>query len=118
MKFPKAGIVVAAAALAASAPAAGADDVPFSAQQVAADGFAVIAQIQQLPDTDLKEFYLRCNRAALRGGFGSGEAALCSVGYETLLKRTFEGDFRALLDWRRAQHAARVAPSAPISPGD
>ena len=117
MKFPKAGIVVAAAVLAASAPAAGADDVPFSAQQVAAEGSAAIARIQQLADTDLKEFYLRCNRAALRGGLGSGEAALCSVGYETLLKRTFEGDFRALLDWRRAQHAARVSPRE-VMPGE
>ena len=116
MKFPK--FVLAAAALAASTPAAPADGVPFSAQQVAAEGSAATAHIQQLADTDLKEFYLRCNRAALRGGLGSGEAALCSVGYETLLKRTFEGDFRALLDWRRAQDAARVAPSGPTYPGD
>ena len=118
MKLPNVRTVLAAAALAASAPPAWADDVPFSAQQVAADGSAAIAHIQQLADTDLKEFYLRCNRAALRGGLGSGEAALCSVGYETLLKRTFEGDFRALLDWRRTQHAARVAPPGPVSPGD
>lgn len=118
MKFPKAGIVLAAGALVASAPAAWNDDVPFSAQQVAAEGSAAIAYIQQLADTDLKEFYLRCNRAALRGGLGSGEAALCSVGYETLLKRTFEGDFRALLDWRRAHQGARMAPSGPIYPGD
>lgn len=115
MKCPT--FFLAAATLAASASAASADDVPFSAQQVAADGSAAIAHIQQLTDSDLKEFYLRCNRAAMRGGLGSGEAALCSVGYETLLKRTFEGDFLALLDWRRAQHAARVAPRE-VMPGE
>jgi hypothetical protein len=117
MKSWNARIVLAAGAFAASEQAASADDVPFSAQQVTADGSAAIAHIQQLADTDLKEFHLRCNRAALRGGLGSGEAALCSVGYETLLKRTFEGDFRALLDWRRAQHAARVSPRE-VLPGD
>lgn len=115
MKFAK--FALAAAALVASAPAASGNDVPFSAQQVAAEGSAAIAHIQQLADTDLKEFYLRCNRAALRGGLGSGEAALCSVGYETLLKRTFQGDFGALLDWRRAQHAPRV-PRHEAMPGE
>lgn len=117
MKSWNVRIVLAAGALAATARAASADDVPFSAQQVAAEGSAAIAHIQQLADSDLKEFYLRCNRAALRGGLGSGEAALCSVGYETLLKRTFEGDFHALLDWRRAQHSARVSPRE-VMPGE
>lgn len=118
MKFPKLRTTLGAAVLAASASAPASENVPFSAQQVAADGSAATAHIQQLGDADLKEFYLRCNRAALRGGLGSGEAALCSVGYETLLKRTFEGDFLALLDWRRAQHGARVAPPGPLHPGD
>lgn len=117
MKSWNVRIVLAAGAFAASGQAASADDVPFSAQQVAADGSAAIARIQQLADADLKEFYLRCSRAAVRGGLGSGEVALCSVGYETLLKRTFEGDFHALLDWRRAQHAARVAPRE-VMPGE
>lgn len=110
-------IVLAVAALAASVPASSADGVPFSAQQVAADGGAAIAHISQLADSDLKAFYLRCTRAALRGVLASGEAALCSVGYETLLRRTFEGDFHALLEWRRAQHAARVAPRE-VQPGE
>jgi len=118
MKSWNVSIILAAAALSASEPAESSDAVPFSAQQVAAEGSVAIAYIQQLADADLKEFYLRCNRAALRGGLGSGEAALCSVGYETLLKRTFEGDFRALLDWRRAQHGARAAPPGPMHPGD
>ena len=115
MKFMK--FALAAAALAASAPAASGDDVPFGAQQLASEEFAAIAHIQRLPDADLKEFYLRCNRAALRGGLGSGEVALCSVGYETLLKRTFEGDFHALLDWRRAQQGKRVSPREAM-PGE
>jgi hypothetical protein len=102
-------ILIAAGSLAASAPASSAD-TPFSAQQVAADGGAAIARITRLADPELKAFYLRCTRAAMRGGMASGEVALCSVGYETLLRRTFSGDFLALLDWRRAQHRSRNAP--------
>jgi hypothetical protein len=81
-----------------------------SAQQVALEGTEAVAQIRQLPDPDLKGLYLRCNRAAVRGSLGSGEAALCSVSYETLLKRTFAGDFMALLAWSRSQRRTRVEP--------
>src|SRR5688572_25057234 len=58
--------------------------------------------IQRLSEDELKEFYVRCSRAAVRGRLGHGEIALCSTAYERLLKEIFRGDFRALLEWRRS----------------
>jgi hypothetical protein len=58
--------------------------------------------IERLSEDDLKEFYLRCTRAAMRERLGSGEIALCSTGYERLKKSAFRGDFRALVEWRRS----------------
>ena len=59
----------------------------------------LVAQLERLPEQDLKSFYLRCSRAASQHALGSGEIALCSQGYEILLKRIFGGDFFALLAW-------------------
>ena len=67
------------------------------------------AVLERLSETDLKEFYLRCSREAIRGRMGAGEIALCSQGYELLLKRSFGGDFFALLEWRRG-----LTRSAPL----
>ena len=59
-----------------------------------------IAQLEQASDADLKLFYLRCSRSD-RFALGMGGVAVCSIGYELLLQRTFAGDFYALLDWSR-----------------
>jgi hypothetical protein len=72
----------------------------------------VMVAMRALPDAELKAFYLRCSRAALRQALGGTDIALCSVGYELLLTRTFQGDFHALLDWSRGQaDDAGEAPS-------
>jgi len=93
------GLVLLAAVLALCTPAQANDD---PAEEMADERVGeVIARIKSLPEADLKKFYQRCNRAAIRGQLGSGEIALCSVGYETLLQRHFGGDFHALLAWRR-----------------
>jgi hypothetical protein len=63
----------------------------------------IASHLRALPDDQLKTFYLRCSGAALRGALGAGEIAACSLGYETLLARTFGGDFHALLAWSRQQ---------------
>jgi hypothetical protein len=63
----------------------------------------VATRLRALPDDQLKAFYLRCSGAALRGELGAGEIATCSLGYHTLLARTFSGDFHALLAWSRQQ---------------
>jgi hypothetical protein len=59
------------------------------------------ADVEQLTDAQLKRFYLECSRAAVRGRITSGDVQVCSVGYERLLQKSFGGDFRAFLDWRR-----------------
>jgi hypothetical protein len=62
-----------------------------------------IAAVQRLSESDLKAFYVQCSSAAMRRGLGGGDIALCSVGYELLLKRAFRGDFLALLMWSKSQ---------------
>lgn len=62
-----------------------------------------VAALRELPERDLKAFYLRCSRTAMQGSIGSNDIALCSIGYEILLKRAFGGDFFALLAWWRSQ---------------
>lgn len=76
------------------------------------------AAVRQLPDSDLKVFYLRCARAAGKQALSSGEIALCSVGYQTLLDRTFGGDFLALLAWSSTatDEADFVASSGTVKP--
>ena len=63
------------------------------------------ARLEQLSDSDLKSFYLDCSRTGRRS-LGMGGVAVCSVGYELLLQRTFEGDFYALLAWSKQQRGA------------
>lgn len=63
------------------------------------------SRLERLSDSDLKSFYLECSRTG-RGSLGMGGVAVCSVGYELLLQRTFEGDFYALLDWSKRQRGA------------
>ena len=62
-----------------------------------------IAAVERLSEPELKAFYMHCSRAAMRRGLGGGDIALCSVGYEVLLKRAFRGDFQALLAWSKSQ---------------
>lgn len=63
----------------------------------------LVSALRKLPEQGLKDFYLRCSRAADEGSLGSNEIALCSLGYEMLLNRAFGGDFFALLAWSRSQ---------------
>ncbi len=61
----------------------------------------LVDSIEQMTEAELKAFYLRCTREAVGGRLNRGHIALCSVGYERLLKSTFQGNFVALLEWRR-----------------
>ena len=78
---------------------------PFQVREPAALDYEsrLVAALYRLPEQDLKAFYLQCNRAATQTSLGSGDIALCSIGYEILLERTFGGDFSALLAWSRNQ---------------
>src|SRR5688572_8292255 len=55
----------------------------------------VSTQLRTTTEDELKGAYSDCSREAMRRGLGSGEAALCSIVYETLLTRVFGGDFEA-----------------------
>lgn len=72
-----------------------------------------VAHIEGLSEAELKRFYLRCSRAALRGRLSNGEIALCSTGYERLLRVSFQGNFLELLEWRRNpdRERERAGPS-------
>jgi hypothetical protein len=65
----------------------------------------VVAQLQAMPEGDLKETYLHCWRESTHRVMGYGEIALCSIVYETVLRRIFAGDFDALLAWSRVNAA-------------
>jgi hypothetical protein len=68
----------------------------------------VVIHLETLSDERLKAFYLGCSDAATARQLGSGEIALCSIGYEMLLKRSFGGDFMALLAWSKQHGSARL----------
>ncbi len=89
---------------AASAPAQTALE-PVAAPQHEA---LLVAHVETLSDERLKAFYLRCSDVAIGRQLGSGEIALCSIGYEMLLKRSFGGDFTALLAWSRQHDSATL----------
>ena len=57
----------------------------------------------KLPESCLKSVVMDCSAAAERGVLESGDAMMCSMAYETLLKHTFSGDFDALLGWWRGE---------------
>jgi hypothetical protein len=103
VRFEKRALSLVVFAFAFSNGAAAAERrIPVQAGIAQADAVAdVVAGIEAMSEADLKVFYLRCSREALRGRLGSGEIAFCSTGYERLLQRVFGGDFLALLAWRR-----------------
>ena len=70
-------------------------------QTVVASEPHLTAQLQALPEAQLKDMYSTCSRQAMERVLGSGEAAGCSIVYETLLRSVFGGDFEALLLWSR-----------------
>jgi hypothetical protein len=61
------------------------------------------------PIDALKREYLACDRAAVNGQLSTGGVMHCSIVYESLKHRAFDGDFEKLLDWARAQEAERHA---------
>lgn len=55
---------------------------------------------------ELKSAYVRCSRAALGGELSAPEIMRCSVVYEELKRRAFDGDFLKLHAWSKAHRAA------------
>jgi hypothetical protein len=61
------------------------------------------ARLEAMPETDVKAFYARCSDASSERRLDGGEAMACSIGYEVLLQKHFNGDFEGLLSWSRRQ---------------
>ena len=53
----------------------------------------------EIPLDGLKSTYLACERTALSGRMESGAIIMCSVIYEELKHRAFDGDFPRLKAW-------------------
>jgi hypothetical protein len=62
-----------------------------------------LSWFEQMPERCLKALFKECGDAAGRQILDLGSAAICSIGYEALLKRGFNGDFQALIGWWRRQ---------------
>lgn len=60
----------------------------------------------QLPVDVLKNVYLACEREAAKGDLDTSEIMQCSVLYEELKRRAFDGNFKLLNAWPDTQIAA------------
>ena len=66
-----------------------------------ADRQALIAEYERLPARCLQSIFRHCTEASERTLLDLGSAAMCSIGYEALLRQRFGGDFHALMAWWR-----------------
>jgi hypothetical protein len=78
---------------------------------------SVRSHLHAMSADDVKALYVECSSEATQRRLGSGEVAVCSVVYDVLLKRHFDGSFEALLAWSRgaADKAPRSRPAAQAS---
>jgi len=67
----------------------------------AADGLR--GRLEALTASQIQVVYLNCSNEAKKRRLDGGEAMMCSVAYDVLLKRHFGGKFEALLAWSRQQ---------------
>ena len=67
-----------------------------------------IASLQRMPESCLKSLVVACGQAASRELLDLGSAAMCSMGHEALLRKSFGGSFHAMMMWWRGQHAAHA----------
>lgn len=111
-----------AAALVALAPCAHAapeattangacEHAAFKAREPAAlaDRNGTIAAFERLPEACLKRVLIACHREAGRRLLDLGSAAMCSMNYEALLRKSFGGDFNALMAWWQREGALASA---------
>lgn len=68
-----------------------------------ADRAGLLARYERLPPACLQQLFRACSDASTRSFLDLGSAAVCSLGYEALLRQQFDGSFPALLAWWRTQ---------------
>ena len=71
---------------------------------------ATIASLEHLPESCLKSMLVRCSDNADERLLDLGSAALCSMGYEALLRKSFGGSFGAMLVWWQRDRDSRLVP--------
>jgi hypothetical protein len=100
---------IAAALIGTGWPAAQAQSADCRAPGLQAHPFvdrgAALLSFEQLPERCLKALFIECAEDAGVRILDLGTAAVCSIGYEALLKRGFGGDFHALVGWWRRQNS-------------
>jgi hypothetical protein len=63
----------------------------------------------EIPLETLKSAYLKCERMGLSGKLVTGDIMMCSVIYEEVKRRAFDGDFTRLKAWADG-HLRPIAP--------
>lgn len=99
-----AAVVMASFPALAEAPSS-ACELPASDSHPLADRAGILAQYERLPQPCLRQIFSACSIAANASLLDFGSAAVCSFGYEALLKQGFGGNFRALMAWWQAQRS-------------
>jgi hypothetical protein len=66
-------------------------------------GQALHPQLKDAPVDELKKAYLSCDRAVVKGQLGKAGVMQCSLIYEELKQRAFDGDFLKLHAWSKSQ---------------
>jgi hypothetical protein len=80
-------------------------ELPSASADPLSDRAGILAQYEQLPHSCLRQIFAACSQASARGFLDFGSAAVCSFGYEALLRQQFGGSFRALMVWWQAQRS-------------
>jgi hypothetical protein len=66
-----------------------------------------ISSMEQLPEGCLKRILLQCSDSANQQLMDFGSAAICSMSYEALLRKSFGGNFSAMMAWWRGERGGR-----------
>lgn len=74
-----------------------------SAERLITERSETISSFERMPEGCLKTLFSECSGWANRGLLDPHSAAICSVGYEALLRKSFGGSFQAMLAWWRAE---------------
>ena len=61
-----------------------------------------------LSEAELKHYFMVCDQGTSTGMMDDADAASCSVVYELLKARIFNGDSQALLEWWRKEKEERA----------
>jgi hypothetical protein len=56
----------------------------------------------RMPEQELQEIFLRCDRAATEHVLGFEEGATCAMAWDAMVRRLHAGDVDSLLAWWRA----------------